>query len=476
MKKTQMRILLGSAIVCVAVSLLNSTARAQSATDLGADTWLGINHGNADQAMLLGDLKATGVHMVREGFNAEPNSTFAAKVDAYVAAGIDAHVSLNMRGHSIDVSDYPTWLKNYKQRCIDIMSAYKGKIHYYIIGNEPDKRDPDTGRLTPQQAVDFTQMAFEASRQVDPTGGIKIVSPPLSSPRPIRNYFRLMLAAGLLNYCDYIGIHVYSNQVNDGRMDDPWKAEQELGGPQRPIAVSECGTSTDWGPKTFTLDQKQQWKADFLAQAYVQLKRYGFANVIFFNSSDSSKWPATFDILRDGTPDRTIIPATYDELKNNFKPTPLRDAGFEEPNDFKHEWVVYHDPTFDNWDTSAFNFQAPGGHSGATALQIDTTHKGPLIARQVVSGITPGTPITITAWAFSNSAEGATLKAEGYNATAGNQETADATKTKGNWEQLSVTLNPTNPWVVIELSAPTKTAAAGSYVKFDDVALVTREK
>ncbi len=112
---------------------------------------------------------------------------------------------------------------------------------------------------------------------------------------------------------------------------------------------------------------------------------------------------------------------------------PLRDAGFETANDPKRLWVVYDDPADDRWDTAAFDFQAPGGHSGQSAFQIDTSGRSLRIVRQVVSGITPGRAVTVSVWAFSNNELGATLKAEGYNATAGNEETAATTKSRGLW-------------------------------------------
>ncbi|MEA3208292.1 MAG: hypothetical protein QOE70_1349 [Chthoniobacter sp.] len=458
--------------LCFVLAVISSTSemKAQDAIASNRDMWLGINHGDVDQPILLSDLQKIGLHMVREGFNGKPDRKLEAKVSAYVDAGIEPHVSINMRGSGINVTDYPAWLQNYKQRCIEIMTAYKGKLHYYIVGNETDKADPFTGRLTPEQAVDFTRMAYEASRQVDPTGGIKIESAPISSPRPIKDYLKKMFAAGLNDHCDYIGVHVYSNQINDGKLDYPWILEQQQGGTQKPIAISEIGVSMDWAPKTFSPEQKEQWKSDFLDQAYVQLKRYGIANAILFESSSSSKWPDTFAILRDGTTARNILPTTYKEVQNHFKPRPLQNVGFENTNDPKRLWVVYDDPADDKWDTSAFDFQAAGGHSGKSALQIDTSGKGPRIVRQVVSGITPGKAITITAWAFSNNKAGATLKAEGYNAIAGNAETSAVTKGYGAWEELSVTVTPTNPWVVIELSSTTKNIV-GSYVKFDDVTI-----
>ncbi len=186
-----------------------------------------------------------GLQLVREGFNGVPDSKFGAKVNAYADAGIEPHVSVNMRWAGLVTADYPAWLQSYKQRCVEIMTAYKGKLHYYIVGNETDKADPYTGRLSPEQAVDFTRMAYEASRQVDPSGGIKIESAPISSPRPIKDYLKKMYAAGLTDACDYIGVHAYSNQINDGRLDNPWILEQQQGGTQKPIAVSEIGITTD---------------------------------------------------------------------------------------------------------------------------------------------------------------------------------------------------------------------------------------
>ena len=52
-------------------------------------------------------------------------------------------------------------------------------------------------------------------------------------------------------------------------------------------------------------------------------------------------------------------------------------------------------------------------------------------------------------------------------------ELAAMTKDKGIWEQLAVTVTPTNPWVVIELSSTSKNVS-GSYVKFDDVSITSR--
>jgi RNA polymerase sigma factor (sigma-70 family) len=440
------------------------------------DTWLGINHGVVAQATLLGDLTACGLHVVRDGFNDPPDAAFAAKVDGYVAAGVEAHVSINMRGSGIDVADYPTWLRNYRQRCVDIMTAYKGRLRYYIVGNEPDMRDAFTGRLTPEQAVDFTRMAYEASRVANPAGGIAVESTPLSSPSPGGDYFARMLAAGLTDRCDYVGIHVYSNQINDGRLDRPWRQMREHGGTQKPIAVSEAGISADWAPKGSTPAAIQQWKADFLDQAWVQFHRYGIANVILFESSSTSRWPGTFALLRDGTPQTAILATTYAELSGHLKPHPLEDGGFEAPNDPKRQWVVYDDPADATWSVAGFDFQSPHGHGGAAALQIETAAPGARIVRQVAHGVVVGQPVTLSAWAYASGAVGATLRAQGYDATAGAAESAATTRRVGAWELLTLTVTPTNPWVVVELSAAVAKPVPGAFVRFDDVSLEEARK
>ena len=45
------------------------------------------------------------------------------------------------------------------------------------------------------------------------------------------------------------------------------------------------------------------------------------------------------------------------------------------------------------------------------------------------------------------------------------------TKGHGVWEELSVSITPSNPWVVVELSSKAKNVS-GSYVKFDEVAIM----
>jgi RNA polymerase sigma factor (sigma-70 family) len=446
-------------------------ASAPAPMPLAAPAWLGMNHGVMDQATLIADLKACGLRIVRDGFNGKPDDAFSAKVDAYLAAGIEPHISINMRGGGIDVAAYQPWLANYRRRCVEIMTAYKGKLGYYIVGNEPDKDDAFTGRLTPEQAVDFTRMAYQASREADPTGAIRVESSPLSSPSPGKNYLQRMLAAGLSDCCDFIGIHVYSNQIDDGVLDRPWRFQQEHGGTQKPIAISEAGMSGDWRPKGFSPEETQRWKADFIAQAYVQFKRYGVANVILFESGSPSPWPNTFALMRDATPERNILKPTYSELAEHFRPVSLQNGGFELPNDFKHDWVISDDPVDGRWSTDGYDFKATGGHGGQAALRMDMSVKGMKIVRQVVSGLPVGRPVTIMAWAFSGNQAGATLKAQGYDAIAGNAEVSATTNHAEIWEPLTVTVAPTNPWVVIELSAVSRKDAPGSSVRFDDVSV-----
>ena len=68
------------------------------------------------------------------------------------------------------------------------------------------------------------------------------------------------------------------------------------------------------------------------------------------------------------------------------------------------------------------------------------------------------------------------LKVEGYDATAGAAESAATTQSVGVWELLTVTVIPTNPWVVVELSATVGKTAPGTFVRFDDVSIEAARK
>ena len=457
--------------------------------------WLGINHpyGNDSRDLNAGypytsfvaDLGDVGVKMTRQGLAS--NDFSDGLVGHYQAHGIAIHNVLGIPGSPlVSAADF-------KAKCIEKMTRYKGKVSYYIVGNEPDlvaTIGPNGKRLKadPQMAVDYTRAAFEASREVDPIGGIKVESAPVSAPEA--PYLQKMINLGVADVCDYIGVHVYSNQINDGRLGKPWEFLQQHGGTRKPIAASECGMPTNYAPKGLTEAQKFAWQAEWLDLAYVQFKRYGYSNLILFESSSlASSKTVAYDFLRGGakppaTPE--IIRATYDEIRghlNQSDPADLKTCNFDfenpEPSglEYKHGWVVYHKCGEAVWDASKVDVQSKDGpHAGTRCLrfdtsageaQIDKSAAGRLIVRRVVKA-TPNRALTVTAWVYAHNGGASRLKALGFNATNGLDEAAASTVIQNEWKQLEVTCNPSNPWVVIELSADAD-GVAESYVKFDDV-------
>ena len=458
-------------LTLITISELVITSATVLATNDG--DWLGINHGDVrnnapvfTQSLLLSDLDTLGIKMVREGLTHNNLAYDDGLVLNYNSAGVSVHNFIDY--FKPDRTLYS--VTEYKARCLEIMTRYNGlnghgSINYYIVGNEPD-----LGGITAAQAVEFTRLAFEASREADPSGGIKIESPPTSSPET--TFLRDMINLDVADVCDYIGTHAYSVQINDGRLSKPWQYLQQHGGTLKPVACSEAGLSTTWDTWDTTFEQKNQWQANWADQAYVQFKRYGYANVILFESFTWSSWPATFAWVRDSSDERNILATTYNELQNNLNLNALANGGFEAANDYKHAWVILDDTGDGVWDSSRVDFQAAGGHSGSFAMKLDTSVAGRRVVRRVVS-VTPNQPLTLSAWVYSNSLGQGYLRAEGFNALDGMEEADNASDgTKGAWQKLTVFFTPTNPWAVIELSADGD-AIPGSYVKFDDVTLTS---
>lgn len=439
---------------------------------LSNDTgWLGIN-GTEDnlRADLVGMMTDVGLRRVRMGLDTNQpvgNAADDARVNAYRDAGIVVHAVVNYRGGGINVPDFNQWVANYKARLVAYMTRYAGKINYYIVGNEPDGTDSFTGGLTPAQAVALTRAAYEASRQVDPSGAIKIESPPTMSPET--NYLRDMMALGLTDYSDFVGVHVYGSQIVDGRYSKPAQFMEQTGATRKPVAASESGVSTDWAPAGI---DPRTWQQNWLNLWYVQSKRYGLGNGILFESYTPNAHQNTFALLKDSA--GNVIGQTYNELKYNLNVNGLFNGGFENgANDFKRQWVVM-DPNIDDatWTDAGFDFRATP-RTGGYALQVDTSPSAASptpMARQVVGNLTPGQATTVTAWAFSSNGAPATLKAQGYDRSDGLADAIATTTGQGTWQKLEVTVTPTNPWLVIELSAP-RGSNAGTFARFDDVSI-----
>ena len=239
--------------------------------------WVGMDHPRPDSdytttAGFMADLNTLGMNIAREGLTHNNLVYDDALVATYNANGISPHNVIDW--HKTNSTHYTT--TEYYARCLDIMSRYDGNhghglINYYIVGNEPDLDNKAPHAVTSTQMVAYITQAYNASRVADPAGGIKIESSPTSSPET--TFLRDMINLNVGDVCDYIGVHAYSSQINDGRLSKPWEYQQLHGGTMKPATCSECGVSTSWAPGGWTFAQQNQWQADFGDQAYVQFKQ-----------------------------------------------------------------------------------------------------------------------------------------------------------------------------------------------------------
>jgi hypothetical protein len=341
------------------------------------------------------------------------------------------------------------------------MTHYKGKIQYYIVENEPDV-EFGQGLLTAQQCYEFTQVAYQAAREIDPA--IRIESPPTNSPES--DLLRQMIQLGIGNYCDYIGTHVYGSQIMDGRLDKPWQWLDQYGTTRKPIAASECGVNPNWDPPKIG---GQEWRRRWQPQWYLALKRYGYTSGMLFSlTPDEDPWQYYNDQFQ------TVHQPLEDEIKR-FNNNPLANGSFESANDKEREWVVYYNP-----DAAAplanniFVTNDPGSAHGGTGylkMEVGLTPAGqPITVRRIAGRLQPGTTYTFGAWAYVKGGTTARLTASGYNPLRGNEEKTAASTVQNAWQYLSVTVTPAHYWTVIQLNT-SGTGTSGDFVKWDDVAV-----
>jgi hypothetical protein len=365
-------------------------------------------------------------------------------VNKYLEAGIKIHAVLSARMHVNRDSNYDRWKANWSYYCRTVMNRYKGKIFWYIIDNETDL-DYGNGTLSIQQAVDLTKIAYDIAKSIDTN--IMIESPPPTSPET--GYLRDMIKAGIGNYCDYIGVHAYGGQINDGRLNRVWDYLNEFN-VRKPVVVSEAGSIDEYFTNSGVAasEGRRIWFSRF----YYQLKRYAYSHVLLFDLDGHDAWAF------QNTP-------SYNEIKNWYRNDAFANGGFEEANDNEHGWNVF---------ASADIFKAPStikfirgdsgnAHSGNGYLRMDP---GANSVRRLAEKLTPNKKYVIKAWVNINGGGTARLKALGWNHLNGNAQVTASTS-NGGWQQLSLEVIPTKTWVVIDLSID----GVGGHVRWDDVTI-----
>jgi hypothetical protein len=439
--------------------------------------YLGINNGtgyNTDPPYVARSIKHTkdlSLGIVRMGIDGVGGKTEGATFDwvardrtvrEYLNAGIKIHAVVSPRLGVDRDRNYEQWQANFNYLVRNVMTHYKGKIFYYIIDNEPEL-DYGNGKMSAQECVDMTQIAFKAARAIDPK--IKIESPPISGIES--HILDEMLDRGIDKVSDYIGIHAYGGQIADNRLGHPWRV-LEARGIRKPLAISEAGAISSWCPGSAA--QKENCRRRWFAIFGQQLKRFGYDNALLFDLDGHDEWA----IAPNFKPTKT-----YQQVKSMRLNQPLANKGFESANNHEAEWV--HFGPGDIGDMGPLPYvtfvrnDPRGAHKGKGYLRLDSGRaKGgmPIQVRRIAGQLPPGKDVAIGAWAYVNGDAKATLKILGYDDRDGDAEMSKTTTKKNGWEYLEITLPISRYWAVVELGT-TGTGKAGDYVKWDDVTLRT---
>lgn len=466
----------------------------------GAKNWLGMNLGYGTPDDVIPDFREAGLQTIRTGGNKANPAEHDAHLQQLIGAGLRVHWIINYRGNGIapkgtavgelaalDLNGpvMKQWFDNYKARCLAFMRYYsqpgKERLRFYVVGNEPDKKDAHTGLAgRPDVAVRLTRAMAEAANEVNPTG-IFVQSPSMSQPDA--EYLRRMIVdLGVANHCDIIGTHMYGSQTLSARSGKPaeWL---KLAGARRIVACTESGVTTGWTPKGYP---GREWQSDFVAMSYIMTHRFGYvAQILFTHDEDhTSDWA----LMRDKG---VKLQPTWDLIQNVLtKPRRLTNGEFEIANDPRAMWTPHVNIDIPGWLSERFDWQhADRPHAGKSSVRfapdspgnpiLSRREKGqrvaelapePLIVYQIVTdGITPGKPVTVSAFSRTTGTPGTTaiLSVQGFDPLNGLAR-SEASTASANWTQLLVTVTPVNPWIVIGLEAP-PTAHANDFVWFDDV-------
>lgn len=386
-----------------------------------------------------------------------------AAVAQYVAAGVEIRAVCSPRSHVSRGDSYAQWQANWERFIRAVMTRYKGKIRYYIVDNEPELSFGQ-GTLSPEQAVDFTRIAFFAARAIDPA--ILVESPPVTSPES--DMLGKMLAAGLGRYCDVIGVHIYGAQVDDGRVDKPWR-EMAAAGVHKPLSASEAGVTPAWAAALFDKaggfpGGNHAWRQRWLGQYYLAMKSAGYGHSMLFSlTGGEGGWEfynEKFEPLHG---------PTVEAIREGFQIVPLDEDGFESaPRE--HTWMEAISP--DARDVSGLVEMSAGvadAHGGSRVLRVRSggTDGKELRVRRVAGALTPGGACEVSAWVRVKAGAKAALRVRGYDRTAGNRVAEALAGPAEGWRKLTVTFTPSNTWAVVELAGQ----AASGEVCWDDVRL-----
>lgn len=247
---------------------------------------IGINDGSGydtspeHTSRLVAQVSDLGLDAVRMGMDdmgceTEGEECDFSRRDLAVQARVDADIAIraviSFRGHVSADGGEGQWAENFGWKCGQIAEHYRDDIRYYIVDNEPDL-DYGPGqraKARPDLVVAMQKACYEAIKAVDPD--IRLESSPATSPGT--GYNRELLAAGIAQYADVFGTHMYGGQLGQDDIEVLRGYLREFG-VDLPIAVSEAGVDPNWytqGGETHEgltgLAARAEWLRDFAAYA-----------------------------------------------------------------------------------------------------------------------------------------------------------------------------------------------------------------
>jgi hypothetical protein len=223
-------------------------------------------------------------------------------------------VDLEQHGPPADFNDYVEFV-------VALLERYPGQIHAVEIWNEHnlDREWTSTGGLSAANYIEMLRLSYQAIKNVDP--GIIVVSGALS-PTGLSDgvrawddfvYMDQMIAAGLLNYTDCVGVHHNGINVspdyrwdavpNDpnaqfrGPFDNPhhsWSFRSTLeqyankialAGGDQPLCITEFGWASAEGIGEvragfeFAADNTLEEQRDFTVAALDNMVEWGFVRI-----------------------------------------------------------------------------------------------------------------------------------------------------------------------------------------------------
>jgi Glycosyl hydrolases family 39 len=146
----------------------------------------------------------------------------------------------------------PTSIEDWRNMVKVLTTRYKGRIDAYEIWNEPN--DGNFGKLSIAQLEQLTEVASQQIRANDPAA--KVVS---ASPYSV-GYLSDYLAAGMADFVDIIGYHVYNN-TPENMLSELSNVRYTLAdfGVTKPLWMTEGGSGDELQPEAATADALLRW-------------------------------------------------------------------------------------------------------------------------------------------------------------------------------------------------------------------------